>query len=117
MGQQSQVPALDLMDHLLLLGQAAELLGNVFFAKRCSQTQRVMGGTRHKDLHQFCLNSRETVQHQCLPALTMTARSTAEQGSHRRQEAVRESINRNNSFFLDGWLAAFGISGFWGKQE
>lgn len=84
-GQQSHVSALDLMDHLLLLRQAAELLGNVFFAKRSSQTQRVMGGTRHKDLHQFCLNSRETVQHQCLPALSMTARSTAEHGSHRRQ--------------------------------
>lgn len=76
-----QVSALGLMDHLLFLRQVAELLGNVFLCQKERWTQRVMGGTRQKDLHQFCLNSRETVQQHFLPALGMTAQSTAEQGS------------------------------------
>lgn len=84
-GQQSRVWALDLMDHLLLLRQVAELLRNVFFAKSCSQTWRLMAGTQHQDLHQSCLNSRGTVQHRFPPALSTTARSSAELGSRGRQ--------------------------------
>lgn len=41
MGQQSHVSALYLMDHLLLLRQVTELLGNVFFAKRSSQAKEL----------------------------------------------------------------------------
>lgn len=84
-GQQSRVWALDLMDHLLLLRQVAELLGNVFLVKSCSQTWRLTAGTKHKDLHQSCLNLRGTVQYRFPPALSTTARSSAEPGSRGRQ--------------------------------
>lgn len=73
-----------------------------------------MASTKHKDLHQSCLNSRETVQHQFLPAMSMTARSSAEQGSCGREAGrwlAKASPQIIHSFWLVGPGLDFGAGG------
>lgn len=82
-----------------------------------------MGGTRRKDLHQFCLNSRENVQQLFLPLWAWQHKAQLSRGPMGGRQAVHESITRNNSFF-SGWLACGWIlgwarlnAGFWATKR